>query len=344
MKKSLIAYATLAACLALPSFAQQQLTVVNFGGANANAQKKAFYEPYEKLGTKIVAVEYNGEQAKVKAMVEAKKVTWDVVEVESPDAARGCDEGLYEKLDYSKIVSKSDLLPAAVHECAVGIFVWSTVMAYNGDKLKTPPTSWADFWDTKKIPGKRGMRKGARYNLEFALIADGVKPADVYKVLATKDGAERAFKKLTELKPNIQWWEAGAQPPQYLASGDVVMSSAYNGRIAAVQKESNLKVVWNGGIYDFDAWAIPKGLDKTRAEAAKKFIAFTVQPQQQKTYSENIAYGPANTKAVPLLAKDVLKDMPTTPENIANQVQIDVSFWADNGEQLEQRFNAWAAK
>lgn len=138
--------------------------------------------------------------------------------------------------------------------------------------------------------------------------------------------------------------EAGAQPPQYLASGDVVMSSAYNGRIAAVQKESNLKVVWNGGIYDFDAWAIPKGLDKARAEAAKKFIAFSVAPQQQKTYSENIAYGPANTQAVPLLAKDVLKDMPTTPENIANQVQIDVSFWADNGEQLEQRFNSWAAK
>ena len=100
MKKSLIACASLAACLVtLPSFAQQQLTVVNFGGANANAQKKAFYEPYEKQGTKIVAVEYNGEQAKVKAMVETKKVTWDVVEVESPDAARGCDEGLYEKLD-----------------------------------------------------------------------------------------------------------------------------------------------------------------------------------------------------------------------------------------------------
>ena len=246
MKKSLIACASLAACLvALPSFAQQQLTVVNFGGANANAQKKAFYEPYEKQGTKIVAVEYNGEQAKVKAMVETKKVTWDVVEVESPDAARGCDEGLYEKLDYSKIVPKADLLPAAVNECAVGIFVWSTVMAYNGDKLKTPPTSWADFWDTKKIPGKRGMRKGARYNLEFALLADGVKPADVYKVLATKDGAERAFKKLTELKPNIQWWEAGAQAPQFLVAGDVTLTTVFNGRIDAANREGrNLKIYW----------------------------------------------------------------------------------------------------
>ena len=237
-----------------------------------------------------------------------------------------------------------DYVKGAIQPCGVGFFVWSTVLAYNADKLKTAPTSWVDFWDTKKFPGKRGLRKGAKYTLEFALMADGVAPKDVYKVLAGKDGQDRAFKKLDELKPSIQWWEAGAQPPQYLASGDVVMSSAYNGRIAAVQKESNLKVVWNGGIYDFDAWAIPKGLDAKRAEAAKKFIAFSVQPQQQKTYSENIAYGPANTQAVPLLAKDVLKDMPTTPENIANQVQIDVSFWADNGEQLEQRFNSWAAK
>ena len=81
------------------------------------------------------------------------------------------------------------------------------------------------------------MRKGARYNLEFALMADGVKTADVYKVLATKDGADRAFKKLTELKPNIQWWEAGAQPPQFLVAGDVVMTTAYNGRIDAAQRE-----------------------------------------------------------------------------------------------------------
>ncbi|MCM2253462.1 MAG: extracellular solute-binding protein, partial [Ramlibacter sp.] len=201
MRLGIIAFA---AALALPALAQTQITVVNFGGANANAQKKAFYEPIEKNGVKVVPVEYNGEQAKIKAMVETRKVTWDVVEVESPDVARGCDEGLFEKLDYAKIAPKGDFLPAAVTECGVGIFVWSTVMAYNGDKLKTPPVTWADFWDVKKFPGKRGMRKGARYNVEFALMADGVQPADVYKVLATKEGAERAFKKLTELKPNIQ--------------------------------------------------------------------------------------------------------------------------------------------
>ncbi|ANC01413.1 MULTISPECIES: ABC transporter substrate-binding protein [Pseudomonas] len=319
------------------------LTVVSFGGANKAAQVKAFYEPWEKAGKgKIVAGEYNGEMAKVKAMVDTKSVSWDLVEVESPELERGCQEGLFEELDPAPFGNAADYVPGAIQGCGVGFFVWSTVLAYNADKLQTAPTSWADFWDTKKFPGKRGLRKGAKYTLEFALMADGVAPKDVYSVLQTKAGVDRAFKKLDELKPNIQWWEAGAQPPQYLASGDVVMSSAYNGRIAAVQKDSNLKVVWNGGIYDFDAWAIPKGAKNV--EEAKKFIAYTVQPAQQKIYSENIAYGPANSKAIELLSDDVKKDMPTTPENIANQVQIDVAFWADNSEQLEQRFNAWAAK
>ncbi len=340
LKPVLIAVAAL---VALPAMAQN-LTVVNFGGANGAAQKKAYIEPFEKSGgAKVTMVEYNGEQAKIKAMVEAKKVTWDVVEVESPDLSRGCDEGLFEKMDWAKIGNKADFQKAAVHECGVGTFVWSTVMAYDGDKLKTAPTTWADFWDVKKFPGKRGMRKGARYNLEFALMADGVKPADVYKVLATKAGAERAFKKMTELKPHIQWWEAGAQPPQFLVAGDVAMTTAYNGRIDAAQREGkNLKITWTGGIYDLDYWVMPKGTPNK--EAALKFIAFASSPDAQAEYAKNISYGPTNNKALTKLDAKVLGQLPTSAANSKNALQFNVAFWADQGEALEKRFSAWAAQ
>ena len=336
--------AALAVASALPVLAQSQLTVVNFGGANGAAQKKAYFEPYEKAnGAKVIGVEYNGEQAKIKAMVESKKVTWDVVEVESPDIARGCDEGLFEKLDYSKVGAKADFTPAAVHECGIGAFVWSTVMAYNGDKLKNAPVTWADFWDVKKFPGKRGLRKGARYNLEFALMADGVAVADVYKVLATKDGAERAFKKLTELKPSIQWWEAGAQPPQFLVAGDVVMTTAYNGRIDAAQREGkNLKITWTGGIYDLDYWVMSKGTPNK--DAALKYIALASSPDAQAEYAKNISYGPTNTKALTKLDAKVLGNLPTSAANAKTALQFNVTFWADQGEALEKRFAAWAAQ
>lgn len=334
----------LAAGICLPALAQSQLTVINFGGANGAAQKKAYFEAFEKSGAgKITQVEYNGEQAKIKAMVEAKKVTWDVVEVEGPDVNRGCDEGLFEKIDWSKIGNKADFQPAAVHACGVGTFVWSTVMAYDADKLKTVPTSWADFWNTKKIPGKRGMRKGARYNLEFALMADGVKTADVYKVLATKEGADRAFKKMTELKQSIQFWEAGALPPQFLVAGDVAITTAFSGRIDAAQREGkNLQIGWTGGIYDLDYWAIPKG--SPNKELAMKFIAMASSPDEQAEYARNISYGPTNNKALAKLDAKVLALLPTSPANSKDALQFNTHFWADQGEALEKRFSAWAAQ
>lgn len=336
-----------AALICLTPFyaAAKDLTVISFGGANKEAQVKAYYEPYKKAtGAGLVTADYNGEQAKIKAMVQAKSVDWDVVEVETPELIRGCEEGIYEKLDWSKIGNKADFLPAAVSDCGIGFFVWSTVFAYNADKLKSAPTSWKDFWDVNKFPGKRGLRKGAKYTLEFALIADGVKPTEVYKVLATKAGVDRAFKKLDALKPSIQWWEAGAQPPQFLASGDVVMSSVYNGRIANAQKEGNknLKIVWPGSIYDVDSWAIVKG--SPNKAAAEKFIAFTLKAENQKVYSQNIAYGPTNAKTIKLLDKTVAAELPTAPANLKDAVPLNVQFWVDNGEELEQRFNAWAAK
>lgn len=342
-RKKLLAIAA-SLVVTVPALAQSNLTVVNFGGANGAAQQKAYIEPFEKAhNIKVTAVEYNGEMARIKAMVEARRVTWDVVEVESPDLSRGCDEGLFEKLDWSKVGNKADFLPAAVHECGVGTFVWSTVMAYNADRIKTPPTSWADFWDVNKFPGKRGMRKGARYNLEFALMADGVKPADVYKVLATREGADRAFRKLSELKPHIQWWEAGAQPPQFLVAGDVTLTTVYNGRIDAAQREGrNLKINWTGSIYDLDYWVIPKG--SPNKEAAHKFIALASTPEAQANYARLIAYGPTNIKALSMLDAKTLAELPTAPNNARNALQFNVAFWADQGEALERRFASWAAQ
>jgi len=335
----------LGAALALAGAASaKDLTVISYGGANKDAQAKAYYAPFQKgTGLKLVSGEYNGEMAKLKAMVDTKSVSWDVLEVESPELVRGCDEGLLERLDYARIGNKADFVPGAAQPCGIGIFVWSTALAYNADKLKTAPAGWKDFWDVKKFPGKRGLRKGAKGTLEIALLADGVAAKDVYPALGTAAGVDRAFKKLDQIKPYLQWWEAGAQPPQYLASGDVVMSSAFNGRIAVARKEGkNLKVVWNGNLYDFDYWSIPKGTPKR--EQAYQFIAFASKPENQKVYSQNIAYGPSNKRAIPLLDKSELPDLPTAPQNIKDALKINLEFWADHAESLEQRFNAWAAK
>ncbi|WP_082377903.1 extracellular solute-binding protein [Pseudomonas sp. RIT-PI-q] len=100
-------------------------------------------------------------------------------------------------------------------------------MAYNADKLKTPPSSWADFWDLEKFPGKRALRKSPVHTLQIALMADGVPKDKVYALLKTPQGVDRAFAKLDKVKSSIQWRESGAQPQQWLAAGDVVLTSAF---------------------------------------------------------------------------------------------------------------------
>jgi len=143
-----------------------QLTVINYGGALADAQQAAFVEPFKKeTGIDVVASSYSGEQAKVKAMVDAGQVTWDVVEVESSDLGRGCADGLYEHIDWSAITNKPQLAKGTVTRCGVGLFAWATAFAYNRNLLKTAPQGWKDFWDVARFPGKRGMRKSARGNL-----------------------------------------------------------------------------------------------------------------------------------------------------------------------------------
>ena len=231
------------------SASAQDVTVISFGGAVQKAQTKAYYEPFTKAsGIKVTPGEYNGEQAKIKAMVDAKNVTWDVVEVESAELQRGCEEGLFEKLNYAKIGAKQDFLAKAVTDCGIGTFVWATVLAYNADKLHDATGHVGRVLGHEEVSRASvacARARSSRSRLRFLPTASS--PTEVYKVLATKDGVERAFKKLDQIKPQIQWWEAGAQPPQMLAAGDLVMSSAYNGRIATAQKEGkNLKIVWAG--------------------------------------------------------------------------------------------------
>jgi len=339
--------------------AASKLTVVSWGGAYTKSQVEAYHKPFsKKTGIQILSENYSGGLAEVKAQVEAKNVKWDLVDVEMSDAVRGCDEGLLEPIDPSILPpapdgtpAMKDFIPGSVTECAVPTIVWSTIYAYDNTKFPgAKPTTMADFFNVKKFPGKRGMRKLPKANLEMALIADGVSNKDVYKVLNTKAGVDRAFKKMDSIKDSVVWWEAGAQPPQLLADGEVVMTTAYNGRIfnAQVEEKKPFTIVWDGQVFDLDLWVIPKG-SKNKAEALK-FIAFSTDTQRLADQAKYISYGPARNSSIPMLGKhatagvDMGPHMPTAPANFKTAIQNDFEFWADKSDELNERFNAWLTK
>ncbi|MGI9350263.1 MAG: ABC transporter substrate-binding protein [Rhizobiaceae bacterium] len=334
-----------------------EITIVSWGGAYTKSQVEAYHKPFiEKTGAKVNSEDYNGGIAEIKAQVEAGNVTWDIVDVELSDAIRACDEGLLETIDHSTLPAGADGTPATedfldgtLYDCAVANIVWSTIYAYDSTKITDGPSTMADFFDTGKFPGKRGLRKGPKVNLEFALIADGVPAAEVYDVLATPEGVDRAFAKLDTIKDEVVWWEAGAQPPQLLADGEVAMTTAYNGRIfnAVAGEDKPFEIVWDGQVYDLDLWVIPKGAKNK--DTAFEFLNFSTATEQLAAQASYISYGPARKSSAPLVGKYHNKDidmgpqMPTAPENLANAVQSNFEFWADNSDQLTERFNAWLA-
>jgi putative spermidine/putrescine transport system substrate-binding protein len=342
-----IGLAVLAAGLfaAAPAGAQQ-LTIASAGGAWQQAQHNAWYQPFaQKMGIKFNEEETTQGMARVQAMVQANNVTDDVITVETAEVLSACDAGILVRLDWSKVAPRQNFLPGAALDCGMALDVYGDVLAYNTDVVKSdPPTSVLALFDTKRWPGKRGMWKSAPNNLEWALEADGVPVDQVYKVLATPEGVDRAFRKLDTIKKDIVWWEAGAQPPQLLASHEVVMSTAWNGRIQNPidHEHAPFRIVWTNQIIEYDMISIPKG--SPHLDLAYKYLAYVAEPENNARLGQFIPYGPVVKGADKFVPEDTLAKLPTAPEHMNNVLVIDVEFWGDHGEDLTKRFNAWLAK
>ena len=164
--------------------------------------------------------------------------------------------------------------------------------------------------------------------------------AEVYTVLATREGVDRAFRKLDTIKKDVVWWEAGAQAPQLLASGEVVMTTAWNGRISGANKEGkHFRIVWDHPLLDTDYWVIPHGAKNQAASYA--FIKWTVQPENLSRMPAYIPYGPVTAAATAAVPAKYAADLPTTPANGATAFATDYGFWGDQGEELRKRFTTW---
>jgi len=354
---ALLSIVVLVPCSA--AFAAESITVTSFGGAFSTSQIEAYQKPFSaKTGVTVNAEVYNGGLAEVRAQVQAGNVTWDVVDLEKQDLTAACDEGLLEPIDWSTLPpapdgtpAEKDFIPGALHECGVATIVWTTIVAY--DETKFPgekPTKLADFFDVKKFPGMRGISKRPVVAIEFALMADGVPPKDVYKTLSTSAGMDRAFKKLDTIKENLIFWEAGAQPPQMLADGEVVMTTAYNGRIfnAQMQEKKPFVIIWENHVYNWDFYTIPKGTKNKKT--ALEFLKFATDTQRLADQASWISYGPVRKSSVPLISTfhgtdvQMAPHMPTAPENFKTALETDNEWWADNQDEVNKRYNAWMAK
>lgn len=314
-----------------------KLTLVTYGSAFQDAQEKSIIDPFRKKTGISVAVESPVDPARLKVMVETGNPTWDVYVAGQQDVPAYCGK-YFEKLDLGNI-NKDDFAKGTVEDCGVPLDSYSYTIVYNKNKYgANPPTSIADFFNTKKFPGSRAMSNDpSEGNLELALIADGVSPDKLYPL-----DYDRAFKVLDRVKANTVFWSSGAEQVQMMEQQRADMMLVWSGRgYEGTQNGAPYAPVWQDNVYHWASLAIVKG--SPNKVAAQKFIDYAVSKEPQTKWAESIAYGAANLKATPELDASKAAWDSSAKDHRAVSHQIDNSWWGKNQDEVVSRWTAWTS-
>jgi putative spermidine/putrescine transport system substrate-binding protein len=312
------------------------------GGSSGENVWKCYVAPFEAAtGHKVVhdsAVNFS----KLKAMVKTGNVQWDMAELYGMDLYElGVKEGLFEPVDYNVVKKSDDYFDGSFLPYAVIQSYYATILGYDAAKFPEgkAPQSWKDFWDVKEFPGPRALYNGPFNNLEFALLADGVAPKDLYPL-----DMDRAFRSLDKIKKHVKvWWTAGAQPAQLLTDKEVVMTSAWNGRIYGIIKEGvKAGIQWNQGIIMKSPVVIPKGAPHKKV--AMQMVAQLANVESQACYTNNMGYPATYKNLHKYVKKEVVPYMITSPENVSRMIWNNYKWWIENKAEADERWSAWMLK
>lgn len=320
------------------------LVVSTWGGTYVEAQTKAFFQPFtEATGIEVITTG-TPDAAKLKLMEQSGNVEWDLLDAEGQMMLLAAKDDLIQKVDYDlvhKIAPAEDLITETLHEYGFPSVSFGWVLAWNTEKYAgdAAPHTWVDFWDVEKFPGRRALYANPRPLLEIALLADGVERDKLYPL-----DVDRAFKKLDEIKPHIDIWvENTGQYDVLMQNNEVDIMLGSHGR-STIAKEKGLSYDYtmNDGMWQQSFWIVPK--HAPNAENAMKLIAWMAQPENEAEFVKMYPYGMPNKKAYDLMSDETKAKLPTAPENLAVQAQIDPVWWTENLEEVNRRWLEWYSK
>jgi putative spermidine/putrescine transport system substrate-binding protein len=349
----------LLASIAIAVSITDSLAEVNFaswGGEYEASQQKAYVDTWDKGTVKFL--KYGGSLDEIRIQVNSGSVNWDIVDVLPHDARVGCDEGLFEELDRDMFEPApdgtsmdDDIMVEVPNDCVVPQAIWSYLFFYKEGTFKgEQPTTISDFFDVEKFPGKRGIHAWPNALIEMALVADGVEIRDVYRVMSTSAGIDRAFSRLDSIKDHTEIWYSGEMPIEMVKSGEVVMSIAFNGRIGAaiLSEDEKFVAVWDGQVLEEEWLVLLTGAPNK--DEAMEFLVHASSPAQQAALTKYINYGPMRASAFDIIrngepwfhnGKNIMKHMPNRPEVMPRTIVANPEWWADYGSSVDERYAAW---
>jgi putative spermidine/putrescine transport system substrate-binding protein len=323
------------------SNATKTVTMASFGGAYNEAFERAFAAPFEKATGVKLKMASNTSLAGLKQQVAANAVQWDLAELTGSEYEIALKQQIpLEPLDFDTI--RGDNIPEyARKDYGVKYAFFLQVMSWNRDKVKQGPSSWADFFSASAVPGKRSLYETLSDSmlLEFALIADGVEMSQLYPV-----DVDRALKVIESLgKDNIVWYASNQEVIQQMISNQTALGMPFTGRVLIANDDgANLGMTIEQGGAEGDYLVVPKGA-KNRENAMKLIDFICNDVDSAASFMQETSYGLSNVKAIDKLPKDLADKIPTSPALEGHIFQRDDSWWAENLDQVTQKFQAFQA-
>lgn len=309
----------------------------DYGGTVRDARVKAFLDPFEKeSGIKPQLAD--ADPAKFVAMAKRKRSQWDLVDADGFSVIEWNNRGILDELPRS--VTRCDMVPEKYQSIATGGYSQAFNIVYRKDAFPHGgPESWADFWNVRKFPGKRGFNGSYLATIEVALLADGVKKDELYPL-----DFERGFAKLDELRPHMRLYESYGQGQQFLQAESVDLAVLPNGRAFGLQRKGvDLEIVWNEALYfPWNGAPVPKGAPNP--DAAHELLSFMADPEHQAEFAKLTAYGPTASAAYDLLDEKIRKDLPGAPETVDLTAEVDTETLAEQTATYIEKFSTWLAK
>ena len=306
----------------------RELVMVNWGGL-ANQGFGNFYgTPFGAAnpGWRVVQDSSGPSAGRIKGMVDSGRVTWDLCDSSASSSRVLASQGAVQPINYD-IVRKSDATdPGFVLEHGAAPYSFSSVLVYDSSKFPTAPTSWADFWDLRRFPGTRLLRRDALATLDAAQMALGKNPANLYPL-----DLRAALGKIREIRRSSVYWNNGSESEQFMRTGEAVMGMIWHTRATVLERETNgrIKFTWAQGLLQAGIFVIPR--NNPGGEMAQRLLAsMLANPEPQVELLKFLGNGPTNPRAAALVPAEFKRVNPTDPENARQQVVLNGTWWGDN--------------
>ncbi|SCF26741.1 putative spermidine/putrescine transport system substrate-binding protein [Micromonospora echinospora] len=331
-----VAVGSLTACSEAGGGEKGSITYAGFGGTYEEAVKAALFDPYSKeTDVKVLYDSSGSDVAKLVQMSKSGSMNLDLIDAEDSSLAQFMAADILQPIDTKSLEGFAD--PSAVTEYSVPWYTFSRNLFWNKDEVPGGLDSWADLFDTKKIPGKRGLVALPWGILEGALIADGVPVDQLYPL-----DLDRAFAKLDTIRKDTVFFPSNGDLQNAISQGEIALGYGNLARIKSIAESGAvpLDYTWKGAVLSVQQLVIPKGApDQPDAFEA---IKYSLKPEVQTAMMEKLGYTPSLKSVLDGLDAETRADLPGTQETASDETfRIDVDWWAKNGADVLKRWQDW---